>query len=612
MCGIIAVVLADPEGRACQLLYDGLTMLQHRGQDAAGMVTCEPERAVLHMRKSMGLVKEVFQTEHMQALRGNMGISHCRYPTAGSSSASEAQPFYTNAPFGVCLAHNGNLVNDAEIFTKLRTTSLRHSNTRSDSEALLNLFADELSERCPRGTATVQPAAVFGAVEAVIAQATGGYGVVVLINGVGIVGFRDPWGIRPLAYGQRVSNTKVKVGRMMLPAAALGGGGGKAGETAGGVTAGGGGEAGAAATDDAAAELDFAIVSESVALDVLDFDLVRDIAPGEAIFIPCAAAAGAADGGAAASGGPVRPVFKQCANPASLGFAPTLTPCLFEYVYFARPDSVLDGVSVYQARMGMGRTLAANVKKTWGEDHGVDVVVPIPDTSRTSALALATSLGVPYQEALIKNRYIARTFIMPGQPIRRSAVRLKLNCIKAEIKGRRVLLVDDSIVRGTTATQIVELVRRAGAKSVNFVSAAPKIIHPNVYGIDMPARSELIGHERTDEMVAAEIGADRVLFQDLAALEGVVKELNPAIVGFESSVFNGKYITPGVDDAYLERLAARRSDNAKKKGSESPLVACKTSTQATMASKASSPVHEQQYGGGDAEGMFNLRTTSTQ
>ena len=356
-------------------------------------------------------------------------------------------------------------------------------------------------------------------------------------------------------------------------------------------------------------------MSESVALDVLDFDLVRDIAPGEAIFIPCAAAATAATaagGGTAAGGSPVRPVFKQCANPASLGFAPALTPCLFEYVYFARPDSVLDGVSVYQARMGMGRTLAASVKQTWGEDHGVDVVVPIPDTSRTSALALATSLGVPYQEALIKNRYIARTFIMPGQPIRRSAVRLKLNCIKAEIKGRRVLLVDDSIVRGTTATQIVELVRRAGAKSVYFVSAAPKIIHPNVYGIDMPARTELIGHERTDEMVAAEIGADRVLFQDLAALEGVVKELNPAIVGFESSVFNGKYITPGVDDAYLERLAARRSDNAKKKGSESPLVACKTSTQATMASKASSPVHEQQYGGGDAEGMFNLRTTSTQ
>eukprot|EP00937_MAST-01D_sp_MAST-1D-sp2_P001156 g1156.t1 len=610
MCGIIAVLLADPDAPACQLLYDGLTMLQHRGQDAAGIVTCDTRNRQLHMRKSNGLVKEVFQTEHMVRLVGNMGISHCRYPTAGSSSSAEAQPFYTNTPFGLCLAHNGNLTNGSELLHELREISMRHCNTTSDSEALLNLFAHELAARVSRDQASAAAAAkegdggkrersthdvraeqVFDTVDEVCRRCVGGYAAVVLINGVGIVGFRDPWGIRPLAIGWR-------------------------------------------ARDGSEAARDWALASESVAMDVLDFTLDRDIQPGEAVFIPCHAPS--PDG--SASPPPPRPIFRRFAGGAggAAGPSPTLSPCLFEYVYFARPDSVLDGVSVYQARLNMGRTLARRIKKVWGGAEAgapepeeaaaggarspfrgpgglqIDVVVPIPDTSRTSALALANELGVPYQEGLIKNRYIARTFIMPGQPIRRSAVRLKLNAIKSEIAGRHVLLVDDSIVRGTTATKIVELTRAAGAKSVHFVSAAPKILHPNVYGIDMPCREELVAHNRTDADVARKIGADRVLYQELSDLEEAVRAADEGsrIARFESSVFSGEYVTGGVTDAYLDNLAAMRNDSAKRgglaKGKGGPsLAAVSMSKQAAMATAA---LGSMMAGSSDALDMFNLRT----
>ncbi len=485
MCGVIGIFARSPVNQA---LYDGLTVLQHRGQDAAGIVTCEDNR--LFMRKSNGLVRDVFHTRHMLRLKGNMGIGHVRYPTAGNFSSAEAQPFYVNSPFGITLAHNGNLTNAAALKRDLFVEDRRHINTDSDSEILLNVFAHEL-QSC--GKLRIEPGDIFDAVAGVHRRCRGAYAVVAMITGYGILAFRDPHGIRPLAIGRR--------------------------QTPEGP--------------------EYIVASESVAIDVLGYELLRDVQAGEAVFIDMAGAMHA----------------RQCAD------SPELTPCIFEHVYFARPDSLMDGISVYKARLRMGKYLARKIEREF-PDHDIDVVLPIPDTSRTAALQLSYTLGVKYSEGFIKNRYIGRTFIMPGQTQRRKSVRQKLNPIELEFRNKNVLLVDDSIVRGTTSRQIIEMARDAGARKVYFASAAPPVRYPNVYGIDMPAAHELIGHGRSEEEIREAIGADRLFFQNLDDLvKAVSKKVD--IKRFDTSVFNGEYITGDVTPEYLAELEARRSDQAR-------------------------------------------------
>jgi amidophosphoribosyltransferase len=485
MCGIVGVVA---KSFVNQTIFDALTVLQHRGQDAAGMVTCEGDRFFL--RKDNGLVNEVFRTRHMKKLNGNMGIGHVRYPTAGSNSSAEAQPFYVNSPYGIALAHNGNLTNADKLADEIFRSDLRHINTTSDSEVLLNIFAHELQQ-----IGKLQPTAddIFNAVEKVHARCQGGYAVVAMITGYGIVAFRDPCGIRPLVYGQRVTDN---------------------------------GE-------------EYMVASESVALDTSGYTLVRDLAPGEAIFID--------------TQGQVS--TRQCAQVSRVA------PCLFEFVYLARPDSIIDGVSVHHSRMEMGVKLAEKVMRE-RPDHDIDVVIPIPDTSRTAALEMANTLGVKFREGFIKNRYIGRTFIMPGQTLRKKSVRQKLNPIMAEFRDKVVMLVDDSIVRGTTSKQIVQMARDAGARKVYFASAAPEVRFPNVYGIDMPSASELIAHGRTADEVGEYIGCDWMLYQDLDDLKKSVTCFNPEITEFDTCVFDGRYVTGTVDEDYLARVDAKRNDGA--------------------------------------------------
>ena len=486
MCGIAGVVAHQ---NVNQELYEALTVLQHRGQDAAGIVTCEGSQ--LHLRKANGLVNDVFRTSHMLELKGTMGIAHVRYPTAGCSSSAEAQPFYVNSPFGISLAHNGNLTNAAELKEELFIQDQRHINTNSDSEILLNVFAHELQNL---GKLKLNEEDVFNAVAGVHKRCEGAYAVVVMITGFGIVGFRDPNGIRPICFGQRETD--------------LGN--------------------------------EYMIASESVAMDTQGFKLIRDIAPGEAVFIK--------------KGGVIH--TKQCAD------NPRLTPCIFEYVYLARPDSIIDNVSVYKSRLRMGEKLAEKIQKI-RPDHDIDVVIPIPDTSRTSALQLANVLDVKYREGFMKNRYIGRTFIMPGQQERKKSVRRKLNAIDLEFKGKNVLLVDDSIVRGTTSGQIIKLAREAGANKVYFASAAPPVRYPNVYGIDMPAVEELVAHDRTVEEVQQAIGADWLIYQDIEDLFESVKKRNADMVDFDAACFNQKYVTGTVSDEYLMKQGLNRSDNQK-------------------------------------------------
>jgi amidophosphoribosyltransferase len=487
MCGIVGLVSHTPVN---QELYDSLTVLQHRGQDAAGIITTDGDK--LHLRKDNGLVRDVFHAdEHMARLRGNVGIGHVRYPTAGCTTSAEAQPFYTNTPFGIALAHNGNLTNVEELKRELFVEDRRHLNTDSDSEVLLNVFAHELMLR---KTLRLTPEDVFEAVAMVHRRCRGAYACVTVINGYGVVGFRDPFGIRPICYGRR----------------------------------------------DGPRGPEYMIASESVALHALGFQMVADLQPGEAIYVTT----------------DNKVHVRQCAA------NPILSPCIFEHVYLARPDSVIDDVYVYKARLRMGSALARKIQRDWKE-HDIDVVIPIPDTSRTAGSQMAQDLGVPYREAFIKNRYIGRTFIMPGQQQRKKSVRQKLNPIDIEFKGKNVMLVDDSIVRGTTSKEIIQMAREAGAKKVYFASAAPPVRYPNVYGIDMPTSSELVAHGRTVEQLEVMLGADRLVYQDLADLEEAVRIGNPKIERFENSVFTGKYVTQDIDDAYLNQLELFRSDAAK-------------------------------------------------
>jgi amidophosphoribosyltransferase (EC 2.4.2.14) len=488
MCGIVGIVSQQP---VAQELYDALTMLQHRGQDAAGIVTDDGRR--LHLRKENGLVRDVFnKDEHMIELRGNVGIGHVRYPTAGCSSSAEAQPFYTNAPYGVALSHNGNLTNAEALKHELFAEDRRHLNTDSDTEVLLNIFAHELGTS---ESVRLMPDDVFSAVARTHQRARGAYACVALIASYGIVGFRDPFGIRPVVYGQRPGAN-------------------------GGV--------------------DYMIASESVALDALGFETIGDLAPGEAVYITAEGLAHR----------------RQCAA------HPIHSPCLFEYVYMARPDSVMDGVYVYKARLRMGVRLAEKILREW-PDHDIDVVIPIPDTSRVAGAELASRLGVAYREGFIKNRYIGRTFIMPGQAARRKSVRQKLNPIDVEFRGKNVLLVDDSIVRGTTSCEIIDMAREAGARKVYFASAAPPVRFPNVYGIDMPTSSELVAHGRSVEELQQVLGADRLIYQDLEDLVEAVKHKHASIRQFDCSVFNGEYVTQDVSSDYLAQLELFRSDTSR-------------------------------------------------
>ena len=486
MCGLVGVVTSKDVG-VC--IYDTLTVLQHRGQDAAGIMTSDNGK--LNLRKDNGLIKDVFRTRHMRRLTGQMGIGHVRYPTAGSSSPALAQPFYVNSPYGLSLAHNGNLTNANELSRELFKGDLRHINTDSDSEVLLNVLAHELQLK---GRIKPTPEDIFAAVSRVFDRCRGGFAAIVMITGYGILGFRDKNGIRPLVFGSRQTER------------------GK----------------------------EYMIASESVALDSQGFSIERDVAPGEAVYVDVHNNLHS----------------KICTESGEH------TPCIFEHVYFARPDSLMDSISVYKARLRMGEKLADKLDKL-RPNYDIDVVIPIPDTSRTSALELANRLGIKYREGFVKNRYIGRTFIMPGQSLRKKSVRQKLNAIELEFKGKNVLLVDDSIVRGTTSKQIIQMARDAGAQKVYFASAAPAIRYPNVYGIDMPAASELIAAGKTDSEVEELIGADWLIYQDLEDLISAAAEGNPKISKYECSVFNGEYVTGDVDEVYLKRLANIRNDAAK-------------------------------------------------
>lgn len=486
MCGIIGLLAKGPVN---QVIYEGLTVLQHRGQDAAGIITSDGNKVFL--RKDNGLVRDVFRMQHMVKLQGHMGIGHVRYPTAGCDSAAEAQPFYVNSPYGLALGHNGNLTNIDELKEELFREDLRHINTESDSEVLLNVLAHEL-----QGQGKLRPSSedIFRAVEGVHRRCRGAYAVTAMIVGAGILAFRDPNGIRPLVYGRR--------------------------ETDHGT--------------------EHMVASESVALSVLGFELVRDIEPGEAMFIDVE--------------GHVH--TRSCAENIRH------TPCIFEYVYLARPDSMIDGIAVHKTRLRMGEKLAAKIKREWS-DKEIEVVIPIPDTSRTAALQMAYELELIYREGFIKNRYIGRTFIMPGQAERKKSVRQKLNAIDLEFSGKNVLLVDDSIVRGTTSKQIIQMAREAGANKVYFASAAPPVRYPNVYGIDMPSVNELIANGRNNQEIAAEIGADALIYQDLDDLIESAHEGNVDITEFDASCFNGEYVTGDVHQEYLDRIEKRRADAIK-------------------------------------------------
>lgn len=487
MCGIVGVVSQTPVN---QLLYDALLLLQHRGQDAAGIAT--NHSSMFSMYKANGLVRDVFRTRNMRSLQGNTGIGHCRYPTAGSSSEEEAQPFYVNAPFGITLAHNGNLTNQAELKEALFRNDRRHINTNSDSEVLLNVLAHEI--QVAANGYSLDAEALFKAVGVVHKRVRGAYAVVAQIAGHGMLAFRDPYGIRPLCLGMNEGEHGVE----------------------------------------------YMVASESVALEGIGFRFVRDIAPGEAVFI--------GDDGQLHA--------RQCAE------NPSLNPCAFEYVYLARPDSVIDGASVYATRLKMGEYLADKIRKEIPVEE-IDVVMPIPDSSRPAAIQLALKLGVEYREGFIKNRYIGRTFIMPGQGMRKKSVRQKLNAIGSEFKGKNVLLVDDSIVRGTTSREIVQMAREAGARKVFFASAAPPVLFPNVYGIDMPTRDELIAYGRTVEEVCKEITADRLVYQDIDALKRSISDVNPELTNFEASCFDGVYVTGDVTPAYLDNLESARHNGGK-------------------------------------------------
>ena len=491
MCGILGIVAHSPVN---QLLYDGLLLLQHRGQDAAGIATSE--RNSFHMHKGGGMVRDVFRTRDMRSLPGNLGIAHCRYPTAGSAfKVAEAQPFYVNSPFGIVLGHNGNLTNSEQLKEEMFRTDRRHINTGSDSEVLVNVLAHELEQASVK--LRLDPSAIYAAVASVHRRVRGAYAVVAMIAGYGVLAFRDPFGIRPLVIGYN--------------------------ETQAGT--------------------EYMVASESVAVDALGFRVLRDVAPGEAVFIDEDA----------------NFYSQPCAEETSLN------PCIFEYVYLARPDSLIDGVSVYEARLHMGEKLAEKIRRDH-KDLQIDVVIPIPDSSRPSALQLAMSLGVPYREGFVKNRYIGRTFIMPGQAVRKRSVRQKLNVIGVEFKGKNVLLVDDSIVRGTTSHEIVQMARESGARKVFFATAAPPVRFPNVYGIDMPTRAELIAAHRSEAEVAAEIGADALIYQDLDALIGAVRAVNPKLTSFEASCFDGRYVTGDVTADYLHVVESRR--DAQRDGDE--------------------------------------------
>lgn len=488
MCGIIGLLSADGDN-VNQSLYDGLTVLQHRGQDAAGIVTLHQDR--FYQRKDNGMVRDVFRTRHMRDLHGAMGIGHVRYPTAGSASSAEAQPFYVNSPYGIVMAHNGNLTNTEALAKEIYRQDLRHLNTNSDSEVLLNVFAHELMEQ---GKEKITPDDVFSAVSRVHDRCRGGYAAIGLVAGFGMVAFRDPYGLRPVVIGER----KAKQGK------------------------------------------DYIVASETVAVDVLEFKVVRDLAPGEAVVITL-------DG---------QLFTRQCAQ------NPVLAPCIFEHVYLARPDSVIDNVSVYESRLKMGEKLAEKILRV-NPDHQIDVVIPIPDTSRTAAVQMAQTLNVAYREGFIKNRYIGRTFIMPGQSQRKKSVRQKLNAIGREFEGKHVLLVDDSIVRGTTSAQIVQMARDSGAKKVSFASASPPVRYPYVYGIDMPAATELVASGKTVEEVCQVIGADWLVYQDLDDLVSAVVESGNGPQQFDTSCFSGVYVTGDVSSDYLAGLAAGRNDSAK-------------------------------------------------
>ena len=494
MCGILGLVA---QTAANQVLYDGLLVLQHRGQDAAGIATIDGN--TFHLHKGNGLVRDVFRTRNMRALRGNAGIAHVRYPTAGSSiDHNQAQPFYVNSPFGIVLGHNGNLTNTEQLQQELFLEDRRHVNTSSDSEVLLNVLAHELQAHSTmRYRLDIKN--IFDAVSGVHSRCRGAYAVVAMIAGYGLLAFRDAYGIRPLVIGSH----QTELGTEYL------------------------------------------VASESVALDTLGFKFLRDVAPGEAIFIDL-------DGNFHS---------RQCSE------NPVLNPCIFEYVYLARPDSVMDGISVYEARLNMGESLADKISREWPQ-HDIDVVMPIPDSSRPSALQLANRLGLPFREGFVKNRYIGRTFIMPGQAMRKKSVRQKLNAINVEFKNKNVLLVDDSIVRGTTSREIVQMAREAGARKVYFASAAPPVRFPNVYGIDMPSRHELIATGHSDDEICREIGADKLIYQDLSDLKAAIHKVDAAVQYFDASCFDGNYITGDITPEYLDAIEAARENGKANHGED--------------------------------------------
>ncbi|MDA9060295.1 amidophosphoribosyltransferase [Candidatus Thioglobus sp.] len=488
MCGIVGI-LSTTKKDVSLYIYDALTIIQHRGQDAAGITTASKGR--FYMRKGNGLVRNVFRTKHMEKLIGDMGIGHVRYPTAGSSSEAEAQPFYVNSPYGIAFAHNGNLTNAESLASELFEQDLRHINTNSDSEILLNILASEIAEEQKH---RINENDIFNAVTKLHKRVKGAYAAIGMIPGYGIFGFRDPHGIRPLILGERTTRNGTK----------------------------------------------YMLASESVGLTALGFKITRDVEPGEAIVID--------------RKGNVH--SQQCSD------NPILSPCIFEFVYFARPDSIIDKISVYKSRLRMGERLAIKIKSEWQYEE-IDVVMPIPDTSRTSALQVANELNLKYREGFIRNRYIARTFIMPGQKQRKKSVRQKLSAIELEFKDKNVLLVDDSIVRGTTSQEIVQMARAAGAKKVFFASAAPPVRYPNVYGIDMASKNEFVAHNKTTEEVCKTIGADKLIYQNLDDLIWSVQQGNPDIKSFDCSCFDGNYLTKDIDEPYLNNLEAQRSDNAK-------------------------------------------------
>ena len=488
MCGIVGI-LSTTKKDVSLYIYDALTIIQHRGQDAAGITTANKGR--FYMRKGNGLVRNVFRTKHMEKLIGDMGIGHVRYPTAGSSSEAEAQPFYVNSPYGIAFAHNGNLTNAESLASELFEQDLRHINTNSDSEILLNILASEIAEEQKH---RINENDIFNAVTKLHKRVKGAYAAIGMIPGYGIFGFRDPHGIRPLILGERTTKNGTK----------------------------------------------YMLASESVGLTALGFKITRDVEPGEAIVID--------------RKGNVH--SQQCSDNS------VLSPCIFEFVYFARPDSIIDKISVYKSRLRMGERLAVKIKSEWQYEE-IDVVMPIPDTSRTSALQVANELNLKYREGFIRNRYIARTFIMPGQKQRKKSVRQKLSAIELEFKDKNVLLVDDSIVRGTTSQEIVQMARAAGAKKVFFASAAPPVRYPNVYGIDMASKNEFVAHNKTTEEVCKTIGADKLIYQNLDDLIWSVQQGNPDIKSFDCSCFDGNYLTKDIDEPYLNNLEAQRSDNAK-------------------------------------------------